>query len=222
MATPNYSEEEIQFRKRARRRLVGAVVLVALVVAVVPLILPESKPQQDTQQIDIRIPTQDATGFTPKITPATIKAPASASAAVETDTPPALIKAPTENLPPDSEASPGSVTAPKPAMAKPPVSADTTQEAPNASASAEPLIKVAGTKAQTFYLQYGAFSELKNAKQRQAELKAKGVPTFTEVVKTTAGDKIRVRAGPYTTRDKAEQVREKTKPLEGKLVVIGQ
>ena len=70
MATPNYTEEEIQFRKRARRRLVGAVVLVALVVAVVPLILPESKPQQDTQQIDIRIPSQDASGYAPKIMPA--------------------------------------------------------------------------------------------------------------------------------------------------------
>ncbi len=70
MATPNYTEEEIQFRKRARRRLVGAVVLVVVVVALVPMILPESKPQQDSQPIDIRIPSQDATGYAPKILPA--------------------------------------------------------------------------------------------------------------------------------------------------------
>ena len=223
MATPNYSEEEIQFRKRARRRLVGAVVLVALVVAVVPLILPESKPQQETQQIDIRIPTQDATGFTPKITPAPIKTPASAPAAVETDTPPALIKTPAENLPSDSEASPEHTTPPKPVTVKAPVTAITPpQETHSADATSEPLIKAEPAKTQTYYLQYGAFTELKNAKQRQSELKAKGVPTFTEVVKTSAGDKIRVRSGPYTTRDKVEQIREKTKPLEGKLVVLGQ
>ena len=79
MATPNYTEEEIQFRKRARRRLVGAVVLVALVVAVVPMILPESKPQQDSQPIDIRIPSQDATGYAPKILPAPVTEPSALS-----------------------------------------------------------------------------------------------------------------------------------------------
>ena len=70
-------------------------------------------------------------------------------------------------------------------------------------------------------MQYGAFSEQKNAKQRQTELKAKGVNTFTEVVKTSAGDKIRVRSGPYAVREEAEKVRVKVKPLDTKLVVLG-
>ncbi len=203
MATPNYTEEEIQFRKRARRRLVGAVVLVVLVVAGVPLILPADKPQQDTQQIDIRIPSQDATGYAPKIMPAPGAAlPAPAKPTKSVIIPPAALNA--------APALPPSKTGPleQPAEAAPPV---------KAAHDAKPT---AAAK-QTFYVQYGAFSESKNAKQRQAELKTKGVPTFTEVVKTSAGNKIRVRSGPYASRAQAEKVREKIKPLDSKLVVTG-
>ncbi|MHB1231719.1 MAG: SPOR domain-containing protein [Burkholderiales bacterium] len=205
MATPNYTEEEIQFRKRARRRLVGAVVLVVLVVAGVPLILPADKPQQDTQQIDIRIPSQDATGYAPKIMPApSVEQP-----------PPAAPEKPAITIPPAAlnaaPALPPSKTGPieKPVEAVPPVKA--VHDAPKPAVAAK----------QTFYVQYGAFSESKNAKQRQTELKTKGVPTFTEVVKTSAGNKIRVRSGPYASRAQAEKVREKVKPLDSKLVVTG-
>ena len=211
MATPNYTEEEIQFRKRARRRLVGAVVLVALVVAVVPLILPESKPQQDTQQIDIRIPSQDASGYAPKIMPAPGVEPPPAPAKSTVIIPPAALKA-------APEAKPSPILGVKPAVNNVPPVAQPVPAETLVKAVDEP--KHAAVK-QTYYVQYGAFSESKNAKQRQAELKTKGVPTFTEVVKTTAGDKIRVRSGPYPTRDKAEKVREKVKPLDSKLVVMG-
>lgn len=243
MATPNYSEEEIQFRKRARRRLVGAIVLVALVVAVVPLILPESKPQQETQQIDIRIPAQDATGYAPKITPApatpaltptpptgdTSTSGPNAAPSSAAPVPAAPTPAAPENVP-EGAAKTGAVTPEevKPATSKPtapmPPPSEIPLESPSPTSSQEPGVKATpdSAKAATFYVQYGAFSELKNAKQRQSELKAKGVPTFTEVVKTSNGDKIRVRSGPYATRDKAEKVREKAKPLDGKLVVLGQ
>jgi len=222
MATPNYTEEEIQFRKRARRRLVGAVVLVALVVAVVPLILPESKPQQDTQQIDIRIPSQDASGYAPKIMPAPgveQPAPAKPQAKSTVTIPPVALKA-------APEAKPSPILEAKPALnivppVEQPIPAKSTKlEAAETSVKAVDEPKHAAEK-QTYYVQYGAFSESKNAKQRQADLKTKGVTTFTEVVKTSAGDKIRVRSGPYTARDKAEKVREKVKPLDSKLVVMG-
>lgn len=227
MATPNYTEEEIQFRKRARRRLVGAVVLVALVVAVVPLILPESKPQQDTQQIDIRIPSQDASGYAPKIMPAPgVEQPALAKPQAKSTVsiPPAALKAAPEVKPsPILEAKPAvnnmqPVEQPVPVKSVKPEAAKTAPRETLVKAVDEP--KHVAAK-QTYYVQYGAFSEAKNAKQRQAELKTKGVTTFTEVVKTSAGDKIRVRSGPYMARDKAEKVREKVKPLDSKLVVMG-
>ena len=211
MATPNYTEEEILFRRRARRRLVGAVVLVAAVIAIVPVILPESKPQQDTQQIEIRIPAQDATGYAPKITPA----PESGVAVTAGENSPApalpLVQVEEKSAPvqpvaaPEHPAEPLKDKAPTVAAAKP---------------AAEPTKASAASK-QTYFVQYGAFSEQKNAKQRQTDLKARGVNTFTEIVKTSAGDKVRVRSGPYSAREEAEKIRSKVKPLDTKLVVMG-
>jgi DedD protein len=212
MATPNITDEEIQFRKRARRRLVGAIVLVLIVVVVVPWLLPADKPQQDTQQIDIRIPSQDASGYASKITAAPAPAPAAAPA-------------------PQPAAAPAEVPAP---VVKTEATAPAATPAPEVKAEATPEPKPIETKAaeakpaaaplaagETLFVQYGAFAELKNAKQRQTELKAKGIATYTEVVKTSSGDRIRVRSGPYATREAAESVRLKAKPLDSKLVVVG-
>lgn len=218
MATPNYTEEEIQFRKRARRRLVGAVVLVVVVVALVPMILPENKPQQDSQPIDIRIPSQDATGYAPKILPAPGVEQAAPSAK-----PAAAVPAAALNAAPAAPAGKSGVE-PIPALnGTKPVEAKPAPQAPLIKAVAEQPkpTKPADSAKQTYFVQYGAFSEMKNAKQRQADLKAKGVNTFTEVVKTTAGDKIRVRSGPYAAREQADKVREKVKPIDSKLVVMG-
>ena len=213
MATPNYTEEEILFRRRARRRLVGAVVLVVAVIAIVPMILPESKPRQETQQIDIRIPTQDASGYVPKITPA----PGSGVAA-------------TENFDTQAAVASGAASVDKlevkPSVMVPPVQNVVAAEKPKDKILATPAPTIATAKPsvaakQTYFVQYGAFSEQKNANQRQTDLKGKGIHTFTEVVKTSAGDKIRVRSGPYTAREDAEKIRAKVKPLDTKLVVMG-
>jgi len=211
MATPNYTEEEILFRRRARRRLVGAVVLVVSVIAIVPLILPESKPQSETQQIEIRIPAQDASGYAPKIvaapesgvavTEAAGATPASSPVADKLEEKPLPIGPQIQTVPPVEKVVESA--APVIAAAKPAEAAKT------------------AVAKQTYFVQYGAFSESKNAKQRQAELKAKGINSFTEVVKTSAGDKIRVRSGPYTAREDAEKIRTKVKPLDTKLVVMG-
>ena len=63
------SEEEIQLRKRARRRLVGAITLAIAAVVILPMVL-DNKPEQRSQEIDIRIPSEDSTDeFTPGIAP---------------------------------------------------------------------------------------------------------------------------------------------------------
>ena len=212
MATPNYTEEEILFRRRARRRLVGAVVLVASVIAIVPLILPESKPQSETQQIEIRIPAQDASGYAPKIVAAPESGVAITEAPKESD-----VATPASDKPEEKPLPIGPQI-----QTVAPVEKVTESTAPVIAAAkpAEAAKATAATK-QTYFVQYGAFSELKNAKQRQTDLKGKGINTFTEVVKTSAGDKIRVRSGPYTAREDAEKIRTKVKPLDTKLVVMG-
>lgn len=65
MAKP-VSEEELQLKKRARRRLIGAIALVAAVAAVLPMVL-DSEPKPTSKDINIQIPSPDAKGsFTPK------------------------------------------------------------------------------------------------------------------------------------------------------------
>src|SRR6185312_3410853 len=53
------SDEEIQLRKRARRRLIGAVALVVAAIVILPMLL-DSKPEERSQEIDIRIPSEDS------------------------------------------------------------------------------------------------------------------------------------------------------------------
>lgn len=62
--------------------------------------------------------------------------------------------------------------------------------------------KVAGV--ESYVVQVGAYSNAATAKQELDKLKKWGFKAYTEKV----DDKIRVQAGPYTERDKAEKVRK--------------
>ena len=55
------SDESLQLKKRARRRLVGAVVLVTLVIIFLPMVL-DKQPKPVGQDISISIPSQDSAG----------------------------------------------------------------------------------------------------------------------------------------------------------------
>jgi DedD protein len=52
----NISEEELLLRKRARRRLVGAIVLVIFSIIVLPMIFDEPKPDSEEHEIAINLP----------------------------------------------------------------------------------------------------------------------------------------------------------------------
>jgi len=58
MARP-ISDEELQLKKRARRRLVGAIVLVSAVAVILPMVL-DSEPKSVNQNVDIHIPPTDS------------------------------------------------------------------------------------------------------------------------------------------------------------------
>jgi len=64
MAWPDpFSDEELQLKKRARRRLIGAIALVTTVAVVLPMVL-DSEPRQVAQDINIKIPSPDSGAFT--------------------------------------------------------------------------------------------------------------------------------------------------------------
>lgn len=216
------SDEELQFKKRARRRLVGAIALVMLAVVFLPMVL-DKEPKPVGQDIAIRIPSQESTAFQPQETaPDSVQkiGDATTQAAPKTaDSKPA-----TEPVKPESRpvvVAGGAAQAEQPASHKPaaePVAVTPTQPV-HKEAQPKPAVKPADKtakteqtgKAQGYVIQLGAFANLDNAKQRQAKLSQLGVRFYSEKVKTPSGEKLRVRAGPYATREEAEKVQARLK-----------
>ncbi len=62
------SDEELKLKLRARRRLIGAIVLVTAMVVVLPMVL-DTEPGPVSQEITVRIPSSDAGAFTTKVAP---------------------------------------------------------------------------------------------------------------------------------------------------------
>jgi DedD protein len=57
----------------------------------------------------------------------------------------------------------------------------------------------------------GAFSSQASASAAVDKVRETGVKVYTETVKTERGERIRVRVGPFASREAAEDAREKLK-----------
>src|SRR4029079_12886924 len=62
------SDEEIQLKRRARRRLIGAIVLVMAIIVVLPMVL-DSEPKPADQEIKVQIPSTNSGAFTSNVVP---------------------------------------------------------------------------------------------------------------------------------------------------------
>lgn len=69
------NDAQLQLKKRARRRLVGAVAFVSVVAVVLPMVM-DHEPRQAVQDVEIRIPGQDEKPFAPKFATAPTVKPA--------------------------------------------------------------------------------------------------------------------------------------------------
>lgn len=212
------SDEELQLKRRARRRLIGAVVLVTAIIVVLPMVL-DSEPKAPGQEVTVRIPSPDSGIFASKVVPLPA-APESKAAPKAPD--PKAAKPPAEEAkkiaaaPPVIETPPAAKEAPK--EPKPALKAETElSKAPPAKAPAKPAAKkpkpAAKPAAGKFVVQVIALADAERAKQMQGQITAAGIKSYTEVVKTAKGDVTRVRAGPFATRQAAEKAREQLKAL---------
>ena len=228
MASDSLSEQEIQFRKRARRRLVGAVALVLLMVTLLPMVLDDQEPEPPQQEIAISIPSQDGGDFASKVVPApaaeSVPPAAPAMDMASPIEPPAPVKAmpqDTASAAPMKEAKPSASQSVASTPAKAPAQVPV-QKSPEAadSAGTEPApakgTETAGPAKTGFSVQIGVYSDAAKVKQLQAKLKAEGVATYTEKL----GTKIRLRSGPYPTRDAAEKVQAKLKQINLTSMVV--
>ena len=65
------NDVQLQLKKRARRRLVGAIAFVCVVAVVLPMVM-DHEPRQVVQDVEIRIPGQDEKPFAPKFAEAPV------------------------------------------------------------------------------------------------------------------------------------------------------
>jgi DedD protein len=216
------SNEELQLKKRARRRLVGAIVLVTAVAVLLPMVL-DSEPKPASQSINIQIPSPDAGVLSAK--PEPLKSPQAAAPAAQAETakPPADSQvqsppAPKPETKPETKAEVQvPAETPKPAKTEETaVKESPKKEAPKAKEPAKEKPKAAGG----YVIQVAALSDAARAKELQAKIAGGGLKAYTEVVQTAKGPVTRVRVGPYASREAAEKARPQLQKLQldGKVV----
>ena len=229
MVAEQLIDKEIQFRKRARRRLVGAVALVLLMVTILPMVLDDRGGQKAPQpEISISIPSQSGTDFSSKIVPVAPEQPAPQNPPVQMTSP---VEKPQETVTPAEpkasaaapKAKPSSVVKPaeqvpadtKPASPTAKTASDTVAEtkterasSPEASSS---LPATVPAKKGTVSVQIGVFSDAAKVKQLQAKIAEGGIQCYTENLNTPKGVKIRMRCGPFAGKPEAQQALEHLK-----------
>ncbi|HZW76378.1 MAG TPA: SPOR domain-containing protein [Caldimonas sp.] len=227
-----------QARTRARQRLIGAIVLLAIGIIGFPLVF-ETQPRPIPVDIPIEIPRRDALPPLamppPRPTTARPAAPTSEAAAPAAATPaPAVTSRPSasrgnEGVITESSADAGREVAPARAAAR----ASAPAEAPRRAASvavataaptatpraddgerARALLEgkpASAAEEQRFVVQVGAFADAEAARETRKNVEKLGLKTYTQVAQTSAGSRIRVRVGPFTSRGDAEAALAKAK-----------
>lgn len=222
-------DSDLQLKKRARRRLVGATALALLAVIVLPMVM-DHEPRPSGQDIQVRIPAQDGglaakvmpgkTAPTPLPTaPAVVAsaAPAPAAAAVAPSPAPVPVALPAVAEPkpaavpvPPAAPVPAAKAADKPAEKAAPKPAEKPVAKPAEKAEKAVAEKPAKADGQ-WVVQLGAYKESGNVKLLLAKLKEVGVPGYTEKFESPQGPRTRVRAGPFANRDAAEKAQKRIK-----------
>lgn len=235
----NISEEELSLRKRARRRLVGAIVLVVISIIVLPAIFDEPKTDKVPQEVVVNLPNIDRSVNDPVQIPVPPREPTPADPAAQQG------NQLSESVPPydapftdgrntdDFEATQDErkrfpIPGIKPKIdhkritvvmeAKTPATSATQESsapanAPSKSAHPNDAIGTAEIPKGGVIIQLGAFSDQAKAKQQLENLVMSGFRAYTESVKTSGGEVTRVRIGPLASRSAAENELKKLNKL---------
>lgn len=214
----NSSQEQFRQIKRirARRRLIGAVMLLALVVVTVPFLF-DKEPPPPTVTIPLRIPNQNSVDV------ASIQVPGSPAAATSAVVSSSQDKA-AKSSPAADTAKPSSKQNP-PAQAnkkdeKPQQKAEKAQQKPEKSdakkqdakkeqpkAKPQEPAKPAAAAKGSYYVQVAAISNEARARELLKKIQGAGIPGYIEPVAVKNGKIWRVRAGNFPNSKAAEDAR---------------
>lgn len=211
--------DNVELKKRSRRRLVGAAALALFAAVVLPMVM-DQEPAAPAQDIQITIPDRDANAVLARpiagqdqaseaqVAPAPEEqAPTAAGAE-----PPARTGAPDAGG--DVQTDAGTRSPPSDQKTAGAVAADPAGKAPSKAGEAERAKAIlegrqaaAASTREGFVVQIGAFAEAGKAGTIAAELKKRGLQAYTE----QAGAMTRVRIGPFPSRDEAEAAAQRVR-----------
>lgn len=221
-----------QARTRARRRLIGAVVLLGIGVIAFPLLF-ETEPRPIPVDLPIVIPPKDAApplampapASAPPATPAPTPAPAPAPApapveeVIEPPTPrAAAAAAPAAKEPTSVPAARPETPGAKPAETPPPPAAAKRDDGQRAQALLEG--KAAAPATARYVVQIGAFASEATVREVRGKAQKAGVSTFTQAVTVSSGQVMRVRVGPFATRAEADAAAAKLRKADLPATVV--
>lgn len=215
-----------RLRLRARRRLMGAAVLVGIGVIGFPLVF-ETQPRPIPMNLPIEIPRKDNAAALPMpvapkdlVNEATGKPGVAAESGARQDAPKIAELAAT---------APAAVTAPAPTKVVPQMLAKSVEKAampiadkasekrgksgddaraqalldgkaPNAAGNKQPVAEI------RYVVQVGAFADAGAAHQIRLKVEKLGLKTYAQVISNAEGKRTRVRVGPFATREEADKV----------------
>lgn len=222
-------DQELSLKKRARRRLVGAIGLVLLMVGVLPMVLQDRASLTPSAAIKITMAGVDAGVVEPIAAPAPLATPPMpavsplaepVSASAET-TPVAVNDTAASAVPTQNKITekPAEKAVEKPLEAKP-------LEAKAPEAKSQPATpapaKADGSAAakSSFAIQIGVYSSMASVTEMEGKLKQAGYQASIKKVSTDKGEKIRLRTGDYPTRQQAAEAMLKLQALNMQGMVV--
>ena len=206
-------------RTRARQRLIGAAVLVVIGIVGFPLVF-ETQPRPIPVDIPIEVPRKD--GAPPLVMPVgRVPGPAAAASATQAAPPAGPMAAARNDVITESRADAG-----RDVPASSPAPTSVADVAPTEAVSSKPAAPgndglrarallegkpAEAAESKRFVVQVGAFADAGAAHETRLKVEKLGLKTYTQVASTSAGDRIRVRVGPFGTRDEADKAMAKAR-----------
>jgi len=201
-------------RRRAKNRLIGSAILVLIGVIGFPLLV-DKQPRPVAVDLPIEIPDRNkvlpltmpeapspqATASQPVASTAAAPAPAPVAVAVAVPAAPAA-----EATPPLAR------PAPTPPAIKAQDKAQETTQAKTVAKATSP--NKPAEKAARYVVQVGAFADNGRVRETRLKLEKLGLRNYTQVVETKEGRRIRVRAGPFASKEEAARAAEKIRKID--------
>lgn len=203
--------DDIELKKRARRRLVGAGALALLAAIVLPMVM-DSEPAQPVSDIRVTM-TERGLGSRPigpvgGAAPGEMQIPPPLEPSTLAEAPPAAPIEPLHDAPELSPApEPEPAAEPEPAPVEPAENGEA--ERVRSILEGRAAANEAASSPTQFVVQAAAFGDADRAAAMHEDLRSRGFEAFVEDV----GAVTRVRIGPFNTRDDADAVAERLRSM---------